>query len=398
MGRKRTSGLLNRKGIWHIDKKVFGQRICGSTGSNSLEEAEIYLAKRIEEIRQAKVYGVRIKRTFRQAAIKYVKENQHKASILNEAAQLKVLDKYIGDLPLEAIHMSNTKLKEYIDGRKRIEQKRKEKGEEEEAKEKEKKVLKPLKKRTINYGLQVVRRILNLAEKEWKDDFGLSWLAKAPTIKLKEQDDERQPFPLYLKEQNRLFDELPTHLRRMALFAVNTGCRDREICNLQWEWEIKVPEGSVFLIPAWQVKNGEERLVVLNRIAHGVIEEVRGIHPEYVFTFKGRPIKRMLNSAWKKARVRAGLPHIRVHDLKHTFGGRLRAAEVSFEDRQDLLGHKSDRITTHYSQTQYNNLIRAANKACDIDEKELVILKRRGQPLAPAKVPQGNLRGYLKVA
>ena len=28
---------------------------------------------------------------------------------------------------------------------------------------------------------------------------------------------------------------------------------------------------------------------------------------------------------------------VRVHDLKHTFGRRLRAAGVSFEDRQDLL-------------------------------------------------------------
>jgi hypothetical protein len=27
--------------------------------------------------------------------------------------------------------------------------------------------------------------------------------------------------------------------------------------------------------------------------------------------------------------------------LKHTFGGRLRAAGVSFEDRQDLLGHNA---------------------------------------------------------
>jgi integrase len=51
----------------------------------------------------------------------------------------------------------------------------------------------------------------------------------------------------------------------------------------------------------------------------------------------------MLNSAWKRARKRAGLS-VRVNDLKHTFGRRLRAAGVSFEDKQDLLGHKSGRI------------------------------------------------------
>lgn len=52
-------------------------------------------------------------------------------------------------------------------------------------------------------------------------------------------------------------------------------------------------------------------------------------------------------------------------DLKHTFGRRLRAAGVSFEDRQDLLGHKSGRITTHYSSAELTSLIAAAEKVCD---------------------------------
>jgi hypothetical protein len=33
----------------------------------------------------------------------------------------------------------------------------------------------------------------------------------------------------------------------MALFAVNTGCRDAEICRLQWAWEVKVPELEIFV-------------------------------------------------------------------------------------------------------------------------------------------------------
>jgi integrase len=90
------------------------------------------------------------------------------------------------------------------------------------------------------------------------------------------------------------------------------------------------------------------------------------------------------------------LSHVRVHDLKHTFGRRLRAAEVSFEDRQDLLGHKSSRITTHYSQFEYSNLIRAANKVCDL-KNNLVILNRKEKLLAPAKVPQENFVDHLKV-
>ena len=55
---------------------------------------------------------------------------------------------------------------------------------------------------------------------------------------------------------------------------------------------------------------------------------------------------------------------IRVHDLRHTFGSRLRSADVSFEDRQDLLGHKSKRITTHYSEVEIGNLLIEVNKIC----------------------------------
>jgi len=181
----------------------------------------------------------------------------------------------------------------------------------------------------------------------------------------------------------------------MALFKVNTGCREQEVCSLCWDWEVKVPEldTSVFIIPNEFVKNGEDRLVVLNRVASSVVKGQRGQHPEYVFTYKGRRVTRMHNTAWKRARREAasryekvfgkpcpsGFMHIRVHDLKHTFGRRLRAAGVSFEDRQDLLGHRSSRITTHYSAAELQNLIKATNRVCGENSRkspELVMLRR----------------------
>jgi integrase len=202
-------------------------------------------------------------------------------------------------------------------------------------------------------------------------------------------------------EQTRLFSQLPIHLKRMALFAVNTGCRDKEICGLRWEWELKVPEldSNVFIIPGEHVKNRQDRLVVLNKIATEVIETVRGMDPTYVFIFKNKPITRMLNSGWKKARNSAGLPNVRVHDLKHTFGRRLRAAGVDFEDRQDLLGHKNGRITTHYSNAELTNLILAANKVCDMTKgPRLTLLRMKEQGIrSRAKVAQANLQEPLKV-
>ncbi len=119
--------------------------------------------------------------------------------------------------------------------------------------------------------------------------------------------------------------------------------------------------------------------MVLNRVAISVVESLRGKHPTHVFTFRGGPLRHMLNSGWKEARKQAGLMQVRVHDLKHTFGRRLRAAGVSFEGRQDLLGHRSGRITTQYSAVELTDLLEAANSVCDRKDgkPELVVLRRR---------------------
>ena len=156
--------------------------------------------------------------------------------------------------------------------------------------------------------------------------------------------------------------------------------------------EVRVPVAeinSVFIIPANRVKNGEDRLVVLNRIARAVIERQRGKHPEYVFVYHGKPMHHMLNNGWRKARKIANLA-VRVHDLKHTFGRRLRSAGVSFEDRQDLLGHKSSRITTHYSTAELQNLWEAANKVCTNQNRPILTLLRTSNQQSRAKIAQGG--------
>jgi len=127
------------------------------------------------------------------------------------------------------------------------------------------------------------------------------------------------------------------------------------------------------LIPSEIVKNGDERLIVCNHSAREVVDSQRGKHDKYVFTYHGKPLSRMNATAWRKARVRAGLDHVRVHDLKHTFGRRLRSMGVSFEDRQDLLGHRSGRITTHYSSAELQNLFEAANQVCEKQKSGVVL-------------------------
>lgn len=309
----------------------------------------------MEETRQAQVYGVRPARTFEQAAAKFVLENQHKRSIDDDVMHLKALMPWIGSVSIDRIHLGT--LQPWIASRR---------SEGRAA-------------GTINHGLKVVRRILNLSASEWVDVHGLTWLQAPPKIKMLPDTQKRQPYPLSWDEQNALFRELPDYLAQMALFAVNTGCRDQEVCQLRWDWEVKVPElgTNVFIIPGDRVKNGGERLVVLNAVAASVVNARRGIDRTHVFTYEGKPITRMMTAGWKRARIRVGLPQVRVHDLKHTFGRRLRAAGVSFEDRQDLLGHRSGRITTHYSASELSRLLEAAELVTERNgaRPELVVLR-----------------------
>lgn len=99
-------------------------------------------------------------------------------------------------------------------------------------------------------------------------------------------------------------------------------------------------------------------------------------HPEFVFTFRGRKLQCMNNTAWQNARKHAaakyrerlgresprGFERLRIHDLKHTFGRRLRAAGAPFETRQVLLGHTNGSITTHYSAAEIGELIEGVNR------------------------------------
>lgn len=85
-------------------------------------------------------------------------------------------------------------------------------------------------------------------------------------IKLLSVHDAHDPSPLSWDEQILFFNKLPEHLRQMAVFKVNTGCREQEICQLKWKWEIRVPKlsTSVFIIPSHVVKQGKRQQLVKN--------------------------------------------------------------------------------------------------------------------------------------
>ena len=365
MGRKRTPGLQKKGSIWHIDKVVRGVRIAESTGTSQLDEAERYLNKRIHEVRSATIYGEKPNHTFAEACARYLKENMNKKSIADDASRIRGLLPFIGDLPLVSVH--DESIQPYIEDLR----------------------TKGRKSKTVNNGLELVRRILKKAAGKWRD--GLTentWITGVPIIENVDWNDVRNPYPISWVEQKYLLAELVDHLQEPVLFALHTGCREGEICQLRWEWEIQIPEltASVFVLPEWATKNSEERVVALNSVAMSVVDAQRGKHPSRVFTcpqgnkrkddWRLEPLAKIYNSAWKGARERAadkyetemkdqapwGFRNLRVHDLRHTFGRRLRAAGVNKETRSALLGHKTGDITTHYSQAELQELIEAVGK------------------------------------
>lgn len=312
--------------------------------------------RRVGEIREAVIYGVRPARSFEEAAAKYLMTNQDMRSIRKAAKHLQDVMPYIGNLRLDRVHDGT--LEAFIQARKR----------------------QGVKNSTVNLALTYVRSILNSAARKWRDENGLTWLVQAPVITMLAKTDARKPYPLAWDEQRILFAELPKHLHDMALFKVNTGTREQEVCRLRWEWEQFIPEmgRSIFVVPDTLVKNGEDRLIILNDIAQRIVDSKRGEHAYYVFTYQGHRVRQMNNNGWRDARARAaikyreefgdpapeGFAQIRVHDLKHTFGRRLRAAGIPLETRKVLLGHKNGDITTHYSAPELAELLEAANKVC----------------------------------
>jgi integrase len=206
--------------------------------------------------------------------------------------------------------------------------------------------------------------ILNRSSRVYRDKDGRPWLDALPPLITALPASPRQPYPITWAEQDKLFPLLPAHLAKMVLFAVNTGARDSNVCKLQWLWEVQVPEigRSVFVIPPEAFKSKRSQVIILNDVAWSIIQAQRGKHPIWVFPYRGGAIDTMNNTAWQSARRKVGLRSARIHDLRHTYGGRLRAAGVSEEDRAALLGHACHSMPGLYASPDIGRLVSLANR------------------------------------
>src|SRR6266567_2247295 len=326
-----------------IDKRYLGVRIGLRAGAVTQEQAEERLQIEIARVQCDLARKAHARPTFTECAARYVAQSRGKRSIDVIKWHVTLLQSYIGDLEPQQIH--DQTLEPFVEAR----------------------LAGGASATTINRSLEVVPTILNRAARSYRDADGRPWLEGMPPLITMLPESPRSPYPMTWKEQDTLFRTLPAHLGRMALFAVNTGLRDSNVCGLQWMWEVAVPElgRSMFVIPPEAFKTKRPHVVILNDIAWSIVEAQRSLHPTWVFPFRGRRINTMNNSGWQDARRDAGLPLVRIHDLRHSFACRLRAAGVSAEDREALLGHANHSMAGHYASADVGHLLKQANRLLD---------------------------------
>jgi hypothetical protein len=121
-------------------------------------------------------------------------------------------------------------------------------------------------------------------------------------------------------------------------------------------------------------------VVILNDAAWSIVQAQRGLDPIWVFPCRGQRMTTMNNTAWQRARQEVGLRAVRIHDLRHTFACRLRAAGVSAEDREALLGHANHSMAGHYASADVGRLLKQANLVLNRQETRTVlrVANRRG--------------------
>lgn len=144
--------------------------------------------------------------------------------------------------------------------------------------------------------------------------------------------------------------------------VLETGLRHEEALGLTWD-EIDLKRRVIFL-PASREKASRGRVVPLSDTALNTLLHIpRDQHVNYVFvSSRTRTRYRSLWKGWSRLRAKAGVPHARIHDLRHTFASWTRQSGMSREDRKDVLGHLDD--TTHggYANASIESLVETVNK------------------------------------
>ncbi|MGO9642358.1 MAG: tyrosine-type recombinase/integrase [Candidatus Acidiferrales bacterium] len=196
---------------------------------------------------------------------------------------------------------------------------------------------------TLNRDVEVLRHLLY-----WAVDEG--FLTTNPLARIHLPKERRKPRPIMsLAEEAKLMAAASPHLYQIAIAALDTGMRRGEL--LAQLWEHVDFNRRLLLVTHSKTAGGEAREIPFTARLAELLSSIK--QPEGpVFTFKGRPIRR-IKTAWKATLRRAGIRYFRFHDLRHTFNTRLMEAGVVQDVRKALMGHSSgDDVNSLYTHVE----------------------------------------------
>jgi integrase len=274
--------------------------------------------------------GVKPDRSWKEAAVRWLKETSHKRTHDRDAEKLRWLDQFFGDLMLSQITRD---LIVKVGERKADESSRS----------------------NANRYLALVRAILRRARDDWE------WTDRCPKVRLYREPKRRIRW-ITREEAMRLLDLLPLHLRQMAQFSLATGLRQRNVSFLRWD-QVDMTRKVAWIHPD-EAKAGKAIAVPLNQDALNVLRSRIGIHTVYVFTFKGKPNNVCCTRAWRQALEKAGIEDFRWHDLRHTWASWHVQSGTSLQELMELGGWSSYEMVMRYAHLAADHLRSAA---CRID-------------------------------
>lgn len=316
--------LWKRAGIYYVKLTApDGTLLRRTTGTTDRTKAEEYHDKLKAELWDLARLKQKPKRTWDEAALRWLKEMAHKKSYRGDVQRIRWFTPHLRGKTMDQVS------RDMID---RIVSRR----------------LARRSDRTKDLYVALIRAIFRKAMRDWE------WLENIPAFKTYEKGGKVRVRFLTHDQANNLLERLPAHQREVVMFALATGLRQGNILGLTWD-RVDMTRRMV-TIEHGDTKNGEALGVPLNDVALGVLGRQRGKHRTHVFTFRGDRLRSANNRAWRAALKACGITNFRWHDLRHTWASWLRQNDVPTWVLQELGGWKSESMVRRYAHMSVKHL------------------------------------------
>ena len=160
----------------------------------------------------------------------------------------------------------------------------------------------------------------------------------------------------------RLRSELPEHQRLILVIGYHLGMRRGEILNLRWD-QVDWKENLIRL-ERKQTKGKQARVAPLYGELRAWLEMSYAGRQEscrFIISLRGEGISEV-KTAWNKARQRAKVPGLLVHDLRRTAVRNMIRAGIPEKQAMRISGHKSRSVFDRYDITDERDIKAAGQK------------------------------------